>query len=336
MRDDLPDAELDRLLSASSPYRPAPDARLDARAEAALSSILAGRPARRRRRLALVLSVPTLAAAVVALLVVLVVNPFVEATPAAADRLRPLAFTESPLTVSEQFSLAQQQLAAGSGPPDPVRSATTVAWYAHIQMDGPDAGGVVSPEVETRTWSADLTAHIRVTAGRSYSVTGQLPVREDLEAEGTLLRDDSFPASDFLFEGAPPPWMVAGAGAEFYRSYFADAYELSGRDPAAVLRAVGDLQDWWTLTDAQEADILAVLRSYPEISLRGTAQDRAGREVFALSAVSNPGLHEEVLLISLDTGRIFGAETTYIGDDPEVPLRPDTVISYRLWDVAGH
>lgn len=334
MREELSDAELERLLAASSPYPATADTGLDARAEARLAAILAGPAARPRRRLALSLSLPALAAAVVALLVVLVVNPFAATTPAAADPLRPLAFTAPMLSLDEQIARAQEQLAAGGGPETPLRAATTEAWYAHIRMDGPDAGGVISPEVETWTWNEDFSAHLRVTAGRPYAPGdggAQLPVRADLSPVGTLLRDEEFAPSDMLFDGQPPPWMVAGDSAEFYEAYFRAAYEQAEDDPAAVLRAVGDLLAWWTLTDVQEARILDALRAYPEIVFRGTTHDRAGREVFALSAVTGSGLHEEVLLVSLDTGRVIGSETTYLGDDPEIPMSPNTVMSYRLW-----
>ncbi|SIT71526.1 hypothetical protein [Microbacterium sp. RU33B] len=332
----MTDAELDRLLAASSPY-PTRDTALDARAEARLRALLAERPQRRRRRFAVSVSVPVLAAAVVALLVVLVVAPFSATSPAAADALRPLQLAASGLTVAEQVTRAQEQLADGSGPATPERRAVTVAWYAHVQMDGPDAGAVISPEVETWTWNEDFSANLRVTAGRAYTpaVDGsELPVRADLSPAGTVLRDDDFPASDFVVDGEPPPWMVAGDSADFYRTYLREAYTVAGEDPSAVLRAVGDLKAWWTLTDAQEANILEALRDYPGIELRGVTQDRGGRDVFALSAVTSAGLHEEMLLVSLDTGRIVGSETTYLGDDPEIPMAPNTVMSYRLWDLA--
>lgn len=334
----MTDAELDRLLAASSPYS-AHEAGLDPRAEARLATMLAGAPARRRRRrFAISVSVPVLAAAVVALLVVLVVNPFAPTAPAAADALRPLEFATSDLSPAQQLDRAQDQLASGDGPTAPERRAVTVAWYAHVQMDGPDAGAVISPEVETWTWNEDYSANLVVTAGRAYTpaIDGtELPVRADLAPVGTVLRDDDFPASDFVFDGEPSPWMVAGDSVEFYRTYLREAYTTAGDDPTAVLRAVGDLKTWWTLTDAQEANILEALRDYPDIAFRGTTRDREGRDVFALSAVTSPGLHEEMLLVSLDTGRIFGTETTYLGDDPEIPMEPNTVMSYRLWDVAG-
>lgn len=336
MPDELSDDDIDRLLAASSPYDAAADTRLDARAAAVLATILAPRP-RRRRRLALTISAPVLAAAVTALLIVLIVNPFAATAPAAAMPLRPLTFEASTLTLSEELTSAQRQLAVSDGPDEPVRQAVTVAWYAHVQMDGPDAGAVVSPEVETWTWNEDYSAHLRVTAGRAYTLAedgSQLPVRDDLSPEGTVLRDDDFAASDVIFDGEPFPWLKAGDSADFYRQLLDEAYRQAGEDPTAALRVVADLQGAWTLTNAQQSHILEALRAYPQLELLGSTRDREGRDAFAVGAVTNPGLHQLVLLISPETGRILATETTYLGDDPEVPMQPNTVMSYELWDTV--
>lgn len=338
MRERLTDSELDRLLAASDPH-PDRGSRLDAAAEQTLARILATATPRPRRRLVWTMSLPALAAAVVALIVVLVVNPFAPAGPAAAKGLRPLTFTPVSLSLDEQLDAAQEMLAVSAGPAEPVRQGVTVAWYAHVTMDGPDEGTVISPEVMTITWNEDLSSNMHVTVGRGYRPGDEgieIPVREGLPAVGTVVRDDDFTAEEMGYsDSSMPAYLEEGSSLEFYR----DAFErMRGEQPsgaATALQQTGDFLRNWTLTNAQEANILEVLRTQPGLELLGSTTDRAGRDVFGLAAASDTGMHEVVMLVSLETGRIVGTEVTYLGHDEEIPIPTNSVMSYELWDVPA-
>ncbi|NLP82257.1 hypothetical protein HF576_00180 [Microbacterium sp. CFH 90308] len=347
-RNEMDDEELGRLIRALDPARHLSEDELAERQErtwaritAAINADAAGAdrqaPGRRTRRARLWwgVSLPALAAALVAVVVVLVVNPFAVPAPAAAQGLPPLRYEASDLTLEQHLERARDRLAESPGPAEPLREATTIAWYAHITMDGPDKGTVISPEVMTTTWEENLDMRIKVTAGRSYVVGEgeQPPTREDLAPEGSVLRDDQIPGEQMMIDGEPLPFLVPGSGLDFYRAYVAEAVAMSEGDTTGALRAVEDLLNHWTLTNAQQADLLSVLGEYPELRLLGLTQDRAGREVFGLSAVSGDGGHEEVLLVSSGTGHIVASETIYLDDDPEVPLPTGSVMSYQLWGV---
>jgi chromate transport protein ChrA len=58
---------------------------------------------------------------------------------------------------SRQLARSAPATYSGEAVPTSVsREATTVAWYAHITMDGPDKGTVISPEVMTTTWDENF------------------------------------------------------------------------------------------------------------------------------------------------------------------------------------
>lgn len=336
------DDELARLLRALDPITPEREAQLVASRErvwARIAERIDAESALRARlthraRMAWGISLPAVAVLLVALVVVLVVNPFARPVPAAAAGLPPLTYEASGLSLDEQLAQARERLATSPGPAEPKREATTVAWYAQIQMDGPDRGTVISPEVMTITWDETLEMRILVTAGRPYVVGGedeQPPTRDDLPAEGTVIRDDVIPGEMNLIDGEPLPFLVAGSGVDFYRDLIARSVAASDGGAAEALRAVGELLNNWTLTNAQEADLLTVLGEYDGLELLGITKDRAGRSVFGISAVTAAGLHREVLLVSTESGRILGSETVYLGDDPEVPLPTGSVMSYQMW-----
>lgn len=343
-RGDFDDDELTRMLRALDPAGSEGGEQLDARKErvwARIAERIDGEPAPsrspRRARMWWSISLPAVAAAIVALIVVLVANPLATPTPAAAEGLPPLVYEASDLSLDEHLARAREQLAASPGPAEPVREATVVAWYSHTQMDGEERGTVISPEIVTTTWDETFAMRIHVTAGRPY-VAGddQPPTRADLPKEGTVLRDDEIPGEMNLVDGQRPlPFLVPGSGAEFYRSYIAESLAMyGGGGGAEALRAVADVMNHWTLTNAQQADLLTVLSEYDELELLGVTRDRAGREAFGISARSTTGMHDEVLLIST-SGRIVGSETIYLGDDPEVPIPTGSVMSYQMWGLGA-
>lgn len=177
-RRDIGDDELARLLRALDPVAREPDAEARARKEriwARISERIDGESApagsSRRARMWWSISLPALAA-VVALIVVLVANPFATPAPAAAQGLPPLVYEASELSLDEHLARAREQLAASPGPAEPIREATVVAWYSHTVMDGEERGTVISPEVMTTSWDETFAMRIRVTAGHPYVAGG--------------------------------------------------------------------------------------------------------------------------------------------------------------------
>lgn len=340
-RRDIDDDELARMLRALDPAAPEAGPELDARKKrvwARIAERLDAEPApsrsSRSARMWWGISLPAVAAAVVALIVVLVANPFAIPTPAAAEGLPPLVYEASDLSLDEHLARAREQLAVTPGPAEPVREATVVAWYSHTQMDGEDRGTVISPEVVTTSWDETFAMRIRVTAGRPYVAGGageQPPTRGDLPEEGTVLRDDVIDAEMNVIDGRPLPALVPGSGIDHYRAYVREWGGTYGSDPPVAVRAIEDQLNFWTLTNAQQADLLAVLGEHDGLELLGITHDRAGREAFGVSAMSDTGMHQSVLLISTDTGHILGSETVYHGDDPEIPIPTGTVMSYQMW-----
>ncbi|GAA2001169.1 hypothetical protein [Microbacterium ulmi] len=334
------DEALDRLLSLSNPYPPAPRG-LSARAEADLARITSAHaPEPARSRLwTWGLSLPAVAGALVALVVIIVANPFTASVPAAAMGLRPLAIAASDLDRGEAIDRAQTLLAEGHGITVPLREATTVAWYSHVMMDGPDKGAVISPEVTSMTWDADaMTAHIVVESGEPYRTDGgEIPTREDLSPPGTILRDDHMGAEALTYEGPDGPLLFPtareGSGVDFYRGVF---QELTGQADVTgfdVLTGIDDLLGMWTLTNEQHGSLLEILREHHDIELLGTTRDRAGRDAMAFGALRASGDQRVVLLVSTETGRIIGSESMYLGDDPDVPIPSGSVMSYQLWEI---
>lgn len=339
----MTDDTLDRMLRSTSPYARDAGAALSVRAEADLARMLAGRGARatRRRRafgLSLGLSLPAIAAAVIALVVVLVANPFTPPAPAAAQGLRPLQYNSSGLTVDAAIDEAQALLGRSDGPAEPLRHSVTVAWYANVQMDGPDAGVVMSPEVTTWEWDETLNGRVVVTAGEAFSTEGDaaaIPTREDLAAPGTVLREEQIGPEYLTYEApdgiAPLPFTEEGASVGFFRDVIA---WYTGTDQAAssdVLTGVGELLNYWTYTNEQHASLLEVVRAQSDLELLGTTTDRAGRPAFAIAATSPAGHHQLALLVSTETGRIIGAETVYLGGVPDGLVPANSVFSYSLW-----
>lgn len=342
---DLSDDELERMLRSLDPAASIAPEELAASRERVWARIQADvatakprrRRATRRARLWWSISLPAVAMVVAVLVVVLVVNPFAAPAPAAAQGLPPLTYEASGLALAEQLDRAREQLATTPGPAEPVREATTVAWYANIMMDGPDRGTVISPEVITITWNEDFDTRIFATAGRAYVIGGdrdQPPTREDLPAEGTVIRDDTLPGSDMVIDGKPLPFLLPGSGVDFYRAYLAETVAAYGGGAAEAIDAISEMLTYWTLTNEQEADLLTALEEYDGLQLRGITEDRAGRPVFGISAVSAAGGHEQVLLVSTESGRILGNETIYLDDDPAVPLPTGSVMSYQMWDLT--
>ena len=337
----MTDDELERLLRASTPYPPALERGLSLRAQTDLERIMRG-PARSRRtrRWAWGISVPAVAVAVVALVVALVVNPLAPPTPAAAQGLPPLTYAQSALGSDEAIDLAQSLLAGSPGAAEPIRESTTVAWYSHIQMDGPDRGTVISPEVTTWTWDAEAkTSRIVTTAGEQYQADGTpIPTREDVSPPGTVLRDDRWGEEAWSYEApdgtlVPLPIALEGSSVEFYREVMR---EWTGAEPTGfdVLSGIPQLLAMWTLTNEQHANLLELLRDRDDVEFLGTTTDRAARDVLAFASTNASGLHTLVLLVSADTGRVVGSETIFLGDDPDIPIPTDSVMSYQMWETA--
>jgi hypothetical protein len=98
--------------------------------------------------------------------------------------------------------------------------------------------------------------------------------------------------------------------------------------------AIGALLEQWTLTNEQEAGLLAILGETTGLTALGTTTDRLGRPVAGMRVVTADGAASDVILLSTETGRIVGIERTNIIENEY--MAAGIVIGYRLLDVDGY
>jgi hypothetical protein len=104
-------------------------------------------------------------------------------------------------------------------------------------------------------------------------------------------------------------------------------------DPTAfdVVTAITSVFGQWTLTNAQHAELLALVERSGGAQALGTSTDRLGRPVAGVRVISPDGLVSDDLLVSLETGRIVGVERTVLIDDGYV--QAGAVTAYQMWDL---
>lgn len=321
------DDALDDLLRRSNPATTPLDEPLTVRQHAIMDRIVADPPRSRRHR-AWQVALP--AAAVVTALAVVVVwilNPF-NAAPAMAWGPTPLSFVSSPMTLEEAIALTRER-ADSEGVQEPVRGSTITAWNLQVTDDGtPRRAAVIRPSVTEIVWAEDLSGRMVTSVGVPFSADGvdeQMPSDSTVEP-GTVLDERTYGPGEFpiLF---PDATMFTPSQFKELLLTVAPDRELPG-DAVGIVQT---LLSEWTLTTAQHADLLDALTEYDSLRLLGTSIDRLGRDVIGIAAPAS-GDREVTLLISLDTGRIVGAEDTVLGQNDALGVPAGTVISYSLWE----
>ncbi|KJQ55542.1 hypothetical protein [Microbacterium sp. SA39] len=315
---------LEQALSDADPGRTPRDAAPDARALAMRDRILreTAAPKKRRRMRALGWATGLVAVATAAVVAFVMITPQVAAV---AGTPSPLDF-EGESTVTGIVDEASTALDSSPGPAEPLRLVRTASWGISVDV-GTETSTVV-PQLSTLSWQPDGSGHMTIIEGVPYDPTDAVASNAaEVRSSGEVVAD-----FDITPEQFSSPWLsVPGESAD---------------DMVAILRAFGmpeqptafDVQTamtWvlgqWTLTNAQHRELLVLLEDAGGGDALGTSTDRLGRPVTGIRTLSPDGAVSDLVLVSLDTGRIVGVERTVLKADEVYPA--GAIVSYSLWDV---
>ncbi|ALX67082.1 hypothetical protein AB663_002766 [Microbacterium sp. XT11] len=321
----IDDERLDELLHAASPARTPLTAKPDADALAMLERIMSTdpRPHRTRNRL---LGFASAAVAVV-MAAALGISVLTPSGQAIAGTPPPLAF-EGEASVESTVGAAQKTLADSPGPSEPQRFVRSATWSLNI--DGDTGATTVVPQLVTLQWEADQSGRVVVVDGDQYDpADAAANASARVSTSGKVSMDLTMKPGEFTTPVATPPGST--------RESLVGALQALGMPAQAsaadVTTAMGALLEQWTLTNRQEAELLAILGESEGVTALGRTTDRLGRPVAGMRVVSADGAASDVILLSLETGRIVGIERTNVTENEYMPA--GAVIGYRLLDVDG-
>ena len=324
----MTDDDLARALRALDPARTPADAPVPHAAERRLREIL-DRPRRAtgggRRRV-----LPGLAAAVVAV-VALVVGAVVwwPAPTATALTPAPLQYSAVEDDVPALLGAAQDRLAQNPGRDDAVRRSLTLGWFFDASVGDPDAT-VFRREWVDVSWNADLSGSVVTTAAESTDAAGDTVPADD-PVPGTVVGEMSYVRGQFHPLSSEPPRATVEAMRQLVATAVGPQTPLTSGD--AIIGAQTLLGEW-TFSDAQESALLDVVREASDVRVLGRTTDRVGRAAIGLGGIPTGTPNTDAtLLVSLESGRILGVETSLRAADDALGLPAGSVTSYTLWDV---
>lgn len=320
--------ELDRMLIGADPARTPESAQLTPAQVSVRDRIMASQAPVRRARPALILMPP----AAILVLVVAVVGVMLPAQRAQAGLTpEPLSFSNSEgITVEEVAALAVQQLRSENGPSQS-RQTHTTGWFLQVTELPKGARTIaISPQVTTTSWEPDGSGRVQVIAGEPYWADGTNTAVSAGEAPtaGTELMNTIYNPGEM----GVPPVEPTGDSPEDMLSLLHGLGMPETFDAADIMDFTDNAMRWWTFTNAQHVGLVQLLLSRDDVRVLGTAQDRAGREIIGSSADSagHPDIRTTVL-ISAESGRIVGTESTRTTPDGEIPV--GAVVAYTMWEV---
>ncbi|MBP3978634.1 hypothetical protein [Microbacterium sp. BLY] len=318
-------ALLERVLVEADPARTPRDAQPDPRAAAVRDRIvtLTRAPQRRRRRARMTgwgAGLTAVAAsAAVAFGVLVPPGAAVAGTPS------PLVFEEAG-SLSDTVAAAEADLEVFTPPAEPERTSRTAFWSYNVEVD--TAQAEIVPQFATFTWNADLSGEAVAIDGEPYDPTDAVANGEaEVRSTGEVASHVVLAPGEF---DAPVVEAPGDAGADV-RALLV-AFDMP-EDPTAfeVVTAITSVFGQWTLTNAQHAELLALLEDAGGAEALGMSTDRLGRPVAGIRVISADGVVRDDLLVSRDTGRIVGLERTVLKDDGVFPA--GAVVDYRMWEV---
>lgn len=321
----ITDEELDRLLTAAAPARTPIDARPDAAAMAMLERIMATDPHPHRVRNRVVGWLGGAAAAVVA--AVVSASLLIPSAAAIAGTPEPLEF-DGAGSVSAEIDGAQAALTSVPGPAEPTRLVRSATWSYNVDVDA--ASAVIVPQLVTLQWEADQSGRVTVVDGAAYDPSDAAANNAaEVASSGRVSMELTMAPGEFATPVANAPGSTRAELTAALSAFGMPA------DPTAfdVMMATGSLLEQWTLTNAQEAEILAILEEADGVTALGASVDRLGRAVVGLRIADPDGAASDVVLLSAETGRIVGIERTNLVDEDVLPI--GAVIGYRLFDVPA-
>ncbi|WP_102192795.1 hypothetical protein [Microbacterium aurantiacum] len=318
-------ALLDQVLMDADPARTPRDAKPDAEALAIRDRIISGEIKPKRDR-AVGVRWATAVAAFVVVAGVAAFAAFSSQGQAVAGTPDPLTFTGSS-TVEQIVDDAQMALAATPGPPEPLRFVRTAWWGYSIDMTMEESK--IVPQLSTLSWEADQSGRVTIVEGEPYDPDDAAAnVNAEVSSSGEVVTELIMEPGQFGSPIADPP----GPSAEDMRAMLTALGVPADPSAGELMRGISDAVGQWTLTNEQEGHLLDLVASTGGATALGETTDRLGRPVAGISVPSPNLAATEVILISLETGRIVGMETTSVKGDDVLPK--GAIIAYRLWDMT--
>lgn len=317
------EAVLERALTEADPARTPRDAAPDERARATRDRILhKERVARRTHSRAVGWASGVVAVGAAAIFAVVMVVP---QQTAVAGTPSPLEF-EGSRTVAEVVAAAQDDLLTGVGPIEPLREVHAASWGFSVDVVGQNA--MVAPQLSELTWNPDGSGRITIFRGVPYDPADAAANNSaEVASSGEIVSDRVLEPGDF-----DPPWTEIPGDSREDVVALLSAFGMP-EDPTAfdIETAANAVFDMWTLTNTQHLEILSLLDETGEGAALGESVDRLGRPVAGIQILMPGGEAEDVVLVSLETGRIVGVERTALRADDIYPV--GAIVSYRMWDV---
>ncbi|HWV48545.1 MAG TPA: hypothetical protein VN035_03730, partial [Microbacterium sp.] len=234
----------------------------------------------------------------------------------------PLSFTDAG-TTQQIVERSTALLAEDQGPAEPQRSVETAVWALAVDVD--EQQMAVVPQFSTLTWNEDLSGSLVTVAGESYWPSDAQDASAEAIPGDTVLVDLQMAPGEF----ATPVAAAPGDSAEDVLAMLM-AYGMPAEpDASQLVDSLVTALDQWTLTDAQHAVLLEMLKAEDGVSVLGASTDRLGRPVYALSVPAAGDGTDETVLISTESGRIVGVETEQASADGIIP--EGAVVMYNLW-----
>jgi hypothetical protein len=265
----------------------------------------------------------------VIVLAVVIVSASSDTGAAIANTPASLRFTPAGLSLQRVHQMLEDRLDGATGAPEAERRASYAGWYLQHEDDETSTSTTISPQVSTLQWDEDRSGRFLVVSGDPYP-SADADERDDAggPAAGTVLIDTTFGPGEYdvppttAEPGSTPPAMqetLAAYGAPPEESGF------------SVIEAIASVLSVWTLTDRQQVALLTNLFEHSDVSVHGATTDRVGRQVIGITADSTSG-NRDVLLMSTETGRIVGLETTRTTAWEDVPAGATT--AYTIWEIT--
>ncbi|WP_341957829.1 hypothetical protein [Microbacterium sp. LWH13-1.2] len=314
---------LERVLTQADPAVTPRDAKPDAAAaitrERIIRTAATPRP-QRRRAVAWVSAVAMAAAAAVVAVAVLVPQG-----TAMAGSPAPLDFSEGAST-ADALSTAQSTLASTEGPAAPERVVRSATWG--LDINGNTGATEVVPQLNTLRWEPDLSGRMVSVRGVAYDpADASANVGAEISSSGEIVVDLPIEPGQFT---TPVPDVFGDTrdDLEAVLTAFGMPADPTGSE---VVAAATSVLEQWTLTNAQEAQVLEILADSDGVAALGTTTDRLGRQAAGLRVITPDGAASDVVLLSLDTGRIIGVERTNLIENDLIAA--GAIVAYTMWDV---
>jgi hypothetical protein len=246
---------------------------------------------------------------------------------ATAGTPTPLTF-EGSRTVAEIVDAADEDLVAVDGPAAPLRTVHAASWG--FTVDVVDENTEVVPKLSQLTWNPDGSGRMTIVRGVPYDPTDAMAHnRAEVSSSGDVVSDLIMAPGEF-----EPPWSEIPGDSREEVLALLTAFGMPAQPTAFDIEsAFTSAFDMWTLTNAQHREILSLLEATGDGVALGDTTDRLGRPVAGIQFLTPDKGAKDVVLVSLETGRIVGVERTAIEADEVFPV--GAIISYRMWDVEG-